>query len=114
MPRYHFPGYPAFLDAAAAGIGRPEAAGPARRNATLAAVATLCAQAAEAEGRHVAGILAKAEEMAEQLRVAHLASELMIADVRAGRIAAPSDPVTRRPRSAPAPSEPRGASRKHG
>jgi hypothetical protein len=61
---YHFPGFPAFLEAAAAEEGRPEAAGPSRRNATLAAVATLCGQAAEADGPHVASILAKAEEMA--------------------------------------------------
>ena len=49
MPRYHFPGHPAFLDIAAAEFGRPEAALAARRDLTLAAVATLCSQAAEGD-----------------------------------------------------------------
>ena len=40
MPRYHFPGQPAFLEAAAAEIGRPESAIAARRDTTLSAVAT--------------------------------------------------------------------------
>ena len=109
MPRYHFPGYPAFLDAAAAEVGQPEAAVPARRNETLAALAGLCAQASEAEDRHVAGILAKAQEMVNQLRVAHRASELILAAVRAGRSAPDVTPSPRRPRPATASSDLRGA-----
>ncbi len=114
MSRYHFPGFPAYLDAAAAEIERPEAAGPARRDPILAAMSNLCAQAAEADPRHVAGILAKAQEMSDQLRVAHRASELMLADLRAGRAVSDEISLPRRTRSASPPSDTRGASRKHG
>lgn len=117
MPRYQFPGYPAFLEAAAAEIGRPESAGPARTATTLAAMASLCAQAAEADAGHVAGILAEAEALGDQLRAAQRASELMLAHVRSGRIATAtvvsSDPP-RHARSAPSPTRPRGASLNHG
>ena len=85
MPRYHCPGHPAFLDAAASEIGRAEAALAARRDATLAAVANLCAQAAEVDARHVAGILAEAEALADRLRVSLLAADMMLAHVRSGR-----------------------------
>ncbi|MDB5350778.1 MAG: hypothetical protein JWN86_2025 [Planctomycetota bacterium] len=115
MPRYQFPGYPAFLDAAAAEIGHPEAAGPARRDATLAAIATLCGQATEAEPRHVAGILARARELGHQLQAAHRAAELMVAEVLAGR-ADPTPPAepARRTRSNSSPIESRGVNRSHG
>ena len=99
MPRHHFPGYPAFLDAAAEQVGRPEAAGPARRIGALAALANLCAQAAEADEAHVEGILARAAEFRDQLHVAHRAAELILADVRAGRGASRPEP----PRPAPDP-----------
>jgi hypothetical protein len=118
VPRYQFPGSPAFLDAASAEIGRPEATGPARRVETLATVATLCAQAADADARHVEGILAEAAALGDQLRAAHRAAELMLADVRAGRSATKAAPESadppRRNRSASSPTDPRGATRKHG
>jgi hypothetical protein len=89
-----FPGFPAYLEAAAAEVGHPEAARPARRISTLAAMANLCAQAALADEVHAAGILAKASEFRDQLLVAHRAAELMLADFLAvtdpGR--EPSDP----------------------
>lgn len=88
MARHHFPGYPAFLDAAAQQIGCPEAARAARGIESLAALANLCAQATEADGGHVEGILAKASEFRDQLHAAYRAAELMIADVRAARVPA--------------------------
>ncbi len=91
MSSYVFPGYPAFLDAAAAELGRPETAGPARRIATLTALANLCAQAAHGDRAHVEGILAKAAEFRDQLATALRAAELMLADVEAGR--RPTPPV---------------------
>ncbi len=89
MPRYHFPGHPAFLDIAAAEFDRPEAALAARRDLTLAAVATLCSQAAEGDASHVVGILAKAEELTDRLRSAVRAAELMLIHVRSGRASVP-------------------------
>ena len=97
MQRYHFPGHPAFLDAAAAEIGRPESASAARRDATLHAVATLCAQAAEGEARHVPGILAEAHKLVDRLRASLRAAELMLDHVRDGRLIAPQAPAPRRP-----------------
>lgn len=101
MARIAFPGYTAYLDLAAAEIGHPEAAIPARRVSTLASMANLCAQAVAARPEHVPGILAKAEEFRDQLQAAWRASELMLADVRADR------ELTCEPR--PASSKPRPA-----
>ena len=114
MPRYQFPGFPAFLDAAAAEIGHPEVSIPARRDTTLAAIATLCSQAADAEYRHMAEILVKAQELVDQLQATHRAAELMVAEVRNGRRspATLAEPL-RLNRSAPAPIESRGVTRKH-
>ena len=103
MPRHHFPGYPPFLDAAAEQIGHPEAARPARRIEALAALANLCAQAAEADEPHVEGILVKAAEFRDQLHAAHRAAELMIADVQAGRGPARPAPQPERPKPTPDP-----------
>ena len=86
MARHPFPGFPAFLDDAARQIGRPEAARPSRRLDGLSALSNLCAQAAEAEESLVAGILAKAEEFRDQLHAAHLAADLMLADLRASQL----------------------------
>ncbi len=109
MPRYYFPGHPAFLDAAAAETGLADAALAARRDATLAAVANLCAQAAEVESRHVAGILAEAEALADRLRVALRASEMMLEHIRSGRSAPPpAADSPRRPRAASRALDPRG------
>lgn len=85
MQRDPFPGYPPYLEAAAAALGCPEAADPARRVSTLAALANLCAQAAVAEDRAVPIILAKAEEFRDQLRVAARAAELMLDSIREAR-----------------------------
>ena len=114
MPRYQFPGFPAFLDAAAAEIGHPEVSIPARRDTTLAAIGTLCSQAADAEYRHVAEILAKAQELTNQLQATHRAAERMVADVRDGRLALATlvEPL-RRNRSTPSLIESRGVIRKH-
>lgn len=84
MPSYVFPGYPAFLEAAAAQLGHPESADPARRIAPLAALANLCAQASRSRPEHVDGILAKAVEFRDQLATALRAAEMMLASVEAG------------------------------
>ncbi len=85
MSSYVFPGYPAFLESAAAELGYPESAGPARRIAALTALANLCAQAAHGDPAHVEGILAKAAGFRDQLATALRAAELMLIDVEAGR-----------------------------
>ena len=89
MSSYIFPGYPAFLEAAAAELGHPESADPARRIAPLTALANLCAQASHGDPAHVAGILAKAVEFRDQLATALRAAELMLASVEAGRAPTP-------------------------
>jgi hypothetical protein len=109
VAKHPFPGFPAFLARAAAEIGRPEAADPARRITTLAAVANLCAQAADAELAHVPAILAKATEFCDQLQAAWRAAELMIADLRAGRGLDPrpeEQPLDRADEPAETPSPP--------
>jgi hypothetical protein len=90
LSSYVFPGYPTFLEAAAAELGHPESADPARRIAPLTALANLCAQASRAEPAHVAGILAKAVEFRDQLATALRAAELMLASVEAGRAPTPT------------------------
>jgi hypothetical protein len=89
LPPYVFPGYPAFLESAAAELGRPESAWPARRIMQLTALANLCAQAADGDPAHVEGILAKAAEFRDQLATALRAAELMLLDVEAGLRPAP-------------------------
>ncbi len=97
MSPYPFPGYPAFLDAAAMQLGHPEAAGPARRIATLAALADLCAQAGGAAPGHVPAILARATAFRDQIHVALRAADLILADVSAARRPAGASPDDGRP-----------------
>ena len=61
----------------------------------LAALANLCAQASQADGAHVEGILAKACEFRDQLHAAHEAADLMLADIRRGRGAPAPGPSIR-------------------
>jgi len=100
VARHDFPGFPAFLEAAARQIGHPEAAGPARRIETLSALANLCAQAAHADGAHVEGILAKAREFRDQLHAAHRAADLMLADLDSERGTAGPSPAPDSPEPA--------------
>jgi hypothetical protein len=93
-----FPGYPPFLAVAAAELGCAEAADPARRVSTLTAMANLCAQAAVAHEQAVPGILAKAQEFHDQLRVATRAAELMLDSIRASRGAREPVALRERPR----------------
>jgi hypothetical protein len=85
LSSYVFPGYPAFLESAAAELGYPESAGPARRIVALTALANLCAQAAHGDPVHVEGILAKAAGFRDQLATALRAAELMLIDVEVGQ-----------------------------
>jgi hypothetical protein len=85
LSSYIFPGYPIFLESAAAELGHPESAASASRIVPLTALSNLCAQAAHGDLAHVRGILAKAAEFRDQLAVALRAAELMLADVEAGR-----------------------------
>ena len=78
-----FPGYPAYLEAAAGQIARPESARGAGRLVALTALANLCAQASRAEPSHRDAILLKACEFRDQLAVALRAADAMLADVRA-------------------------------
>jgi hypothetical protein len=82
---YVFPGYPAFLESAAAELGLPESAAPAGRIVPLTDLANLCAQASHGDPTHVRGILAKAAEFRDRLAVALRAAALMLADVEAAR-----------------------------
>ncbi len=77
-----FAGPPPYLAEAAGESGRPELAGPAGRVALLGAIGTLCAQASTAEAGHVAAILVEAGVLADRLRVAARAAELMVDAVR--------------------------------
>ena len=78
---YAFPGFTTFLEAAARRIGHPEAEAPARRIATLSALANLCAQAGASSPDDAREILAKAAEFRDQLHAAYVAAELMLSDV---------------------------------
>jgi hypothetical protein len=82
---YVFPGYPGFLESAAAELGHPESAASAGRIVPLTALSNLCAQATHGDPAHVSGILSKAVEFRDQLAVALRAAELMLADVEAAR-----------------------------
>ncbi len=86
-----FPGYPAYLEAAANQFGRPESARAAGRLLALTALANLCAQASRADLAHVDAILAKGVEFRDQLAIALQAADAMLDDVKAARIA-PEDP----------------------
>jgi hypothetical protein len=79
--RYHFRGFPEFVEAAADRAGRPDLAGPARRVEALAALANLCSQAIEADPDRAACILVRAAEFREQLRIAFEAAEEMLSAV---------------------------------
>lgn len=92
MPSYVFPGYPAFLESAAAELGRPELAAPAGRIVPLTALANLCAQAALAPESHAPGILAGAAEFRDQIAIALQAAEQMLAEVEAGRARSSVEP----------------------
>ena len=81
MTAYTFPGFTTFLNAAVSRIGHPEAEAPARRIATLSAMANLCAQAGTAGSEDAKRILAKAGEFRDQLHAAYEAAELMLSDV---------------------------------
>ena len=107
---YVFPGYPRFLESAAAELGRPESAAPASRIAPLTALANLCAQAAHGDGAHVVGILARATEFRDQLAVALRAADLMLVDVKAGRSRSlPEARIEAEPVTSPASTpDPRG------
>jgi hypothetical protein len=81
VTHYTFPGYPAFLEAAARQIGHPEAEAPARRITTLSALANLCAQAGTARQEQAPAVMAKAAEFRDQLHAAYRAAELMLTEV---------------------------------
>jgi hypothetical protein len=99
MPNFHFPGFPTYLQAAATELGRPELAEPARRIPALSRMADLCAQAAEADPAHIGAILRAASEFRDQIRIARLAADRMIAAARvaAGLPAETPEPVPSRP-----------------
>ena len=85
LARYPFPGSPRFLEIAARKIGKPEAARPSLKNPALSALANLCAQAADTDDDHVVDIIQKASESRDELQVALIAADLMIADVLSKR-----------------------------
>ena len=98
---YIFPGFPPFVEAAAAELGRPETVLPERRIAALTDLANLCSQATHAEPVEVAGILDKAAEFRDHLQTALRAADLMLADVRAGCSRSPVPEPTPMPPEAP-------------
>jgi hypothetical protein len=83
VPTDRFPDTAAFVEAAAAELGRPEAAARARRLAALAAVGRLCGRAAGADAARSADLLATAASLCDGLRVAARAAELMRIDAGA-------------------------------
>jgi hypothetical protein len=74
-----FPGFPEFLDRAAAVLDVPEARLEARRVPSVAAVANLCAQADRGDTERALQILEQAQGILDQLRVATLGVEMMLA-----------------------------------
>lgn len=80
-----FPGFPAFLDVAAARTGHREAAGRARSINAVAALSNLCAQSLSADAAGAQAILLKAGEFRDELLVAYRAAELMLIDAYARR-----------------------------
>ncbi len=85
MPSYVFPGFPRFVESAAAELGLLNSARPVRRLTALTDLANLCAQAAHGDPSRVDAILAKAAEFRDQLAIALRAADLMLADVEMGR-----------------------------
>jgi hypothetical protein len=112
VSRYSFPGYTAFLQEAARRIGHPEAEGPARKVATLAALGNLCAQAGDADPEHVPTIMAKAAEFRDQLHAAYQAAELMLEDVSQARCPHPEQMVEKLPAQSAPPNH--AKEKKHG
>ncbi|QDV38276.1 hypothetical protein [Tautonia plasticadhaerens] len=97
--RYHFRGFPEYVDAAAGRVGRPDLAGPARRVEALAALSNLCSQAIEADPERVASILDRAAEIRDHLRIASEAADGMLSDVFGARDAGPPAGPPKRARS---------------
>jgi hypothetical protein len=93
VAKFVFAGFPRYVEVAAKRIGHPEVGLPAGRISALASLANLCAQASDSQESLVPGILDKAEEFHHQLRVATLAAELMIEDVRKGKSVHPPVPL---------------------
>jgi hypothetical protein len=91
VPTDRFPDTAAFVAAAAAELGRPGAAAPARRMAALAAVGRLCGRAAGGDVSRPADLLSRAANLGDGLRVAARAAELMRIDAVA-TIAARHEP----------------------
>jgi hypothetical protein len=114
LSSYVFPGYPRFLAEAASELGLPDAVGPARRIAPLAAMANLCAQAAHGDPAHAESILARAAEFRDQLATAHRAAQLMLDDVEAGvrRPREPEPEPEAEPEPTPSTTDPRVARKK--
>ncbi len=92
LSSFVFPGYPAYLEAAANQFGRPESARAAGRLLAVTALANLCAQASRADLAHVGAILAKGVEFRDQLAIALQAADAMLDDVKAARIAPENAP----------------------
>ncbi len=85
LSSFIFPGYPAYLELAAAELGLPGLASPAGRIVPLTALSNLCAQASLVSEPEASVILDKAAEFRDQLAVALRAAELMLVDVGANR-----------------------------
>jgi len=86
LSSFVFPGHPAYLEAAANQLGRPESARAAGRLVAVTALANLCAQAGRADPAHVDAILAKGVEFRDQLATALRAADAMLADVQAAQV----------------------------
>lgn len=89
LSAFRFPGHPAFLDAAACRLGRPDATCDARQITPLGRICDLLAQAAEAEAPRAVAIVESASEFLVQLHIAHEAAEAMLREARAALGMAP-------------------------
>lgn len=83
--RFHFRGFPEFLDASARQAGRPDLAGPASRIEALAALSVLCSQAVEAPAAEAAAILQRGADFRDQIRIAFDAAHAMLLTVAQAR-----------------------------
>jgi hypothetical protein len=77
-----FPGFGPYLEAAARECGLEDAVPPARANRVLSNLGNLCSQAPAGDPAGSRAVLVAVEGLAAQLRLAALAGERMVAELR--------------------------------
>ena len=86
MPEFHFPGYPAYVEAAARAAGRPIRMDGFAKVGPLLGLSNLCGQAIGLHPSAMIEVLARAREFRDQLEVALSAADAMLDDVNTFRV----------------------------